>query len=283
MTPSEAVAKIIQVAIDEIGYLEKASRSQLDSKTANPGKNNWTKYAEYLDSLGLIYNGKKNGYNWCDIFVDWCFIHTFGYPLGQNLLYQEDRGLGAGCTYSARYYKNHNAFFTSPKPGDQIFYSKDGGKTSYHTGLVVKVDSTYVYTVEGNTSSDPGVVANGGSVNDKRYKLNYKYIMGYGRPNWELFEDTKTEVPTTPEGGTTVKRYERLSQIPDNWGNGEPRSIINTLMDAKIICGDGSDKTGNNDIIDLSWDMIRTIVFFYRAGAFDKGLKAAGLPTVYEE
>lgn len=33
-----------------------------------------------------------------------------------------------------------------------------------HTGLVVKVTKSTVYTIEGNTSSAKGVVPNGGSV-----------------------------------------------------------------------------------------------------------------------
>lgn len=53
-----------------------------------------------------------------------------------------------------------------------------------HTGLVVAVDDTYVYTIEGNTSADSGVVWNGGSVNDKKYKLTYNRIAGYGRPDY---------------------------------------------------------------------------------------------------
>ena len=57
-----------------------------------------------------------------------------------------------------------------------------------HTGLVVAVDSTYVYTMEGNTSADSGVVWNGGSVNDKKYRLNYERIAGYGRPNYAAID-----------------------------------------------------------------------------------------------
>lgn len=39
-----AIDKLIQIAKNETGYLEKASNSQLDSKTANAGENNYTKY-----------------------------------------------------------------------------------------------------------------------------------------------------------------------------------------------------------------------------------------------
>lgn len=40
---------VVAVAIGELGYVEKASNSQLDDKTANPGSANWTKYARDFD------------------------------------------------------------------------------------------------------------------------------------------------------------------------------------------------------------------------------------------
>ena len=67
----------------------------------------------------------------------------------------------------------------------QIFFKNSSGNAQ-HTGLVYKVDNKYVYTIEGNTSSAKGVVANGGCVRLKQYALNYNRIMGYGRPNYEV-------------------------------------------------------------------------------------------------
>lgn len=187
MTPVE---RLLATARAEIGYIEKASNSQLDDPTANAGSNNWTKYAAFLDNLGVVYNGKKNGYAWCDVFVDWCFITTFGLELGMSLLCQAYNGLGAGCTYSMGYYKTKGQFYTSdPQPGDQIFFTNDGGETSYHTGIVEKVSDGKVYTIEGNTSSAAGVVANGGCVRDKSYNTTYAQIAGYGRPDWALAEE----------------------------------------------------------------------------------------------
>ena len=40
----KAIEKVILIAKNEIGYLEKKSNSQLDSKTANAGSSNYTKY-----------------------------------------------------------------------------------------------------------------------------------------------------------------------------------------------------------------------------------------------
>ena len=45
MTVQEAQNKLIKVALNEEGYLEKNTNSQLDSKTENAGYNNYTKYA----------------------------------------------------------------------------------------------------------------------------------------------------------------------------------------------------------------------------------------------
>lgn len=194
-----AVERLIATAESQVGYLEKRSNSQLEDFTANAGYNNWNKYAAFLDNLGNVYNGKKNGYDWCDVFVDYCFIYTFGLDIGHKMIYQALKGLGAGCGYSMRYYKNNNAFSKTPKAGDQIFFSNDGGSSSYHTGIVYKVDNTYVYTIEGNTSSGSSVVANGGCVAKKKYKLNASYIGGYGHPNWDLVKEEEQEMEFTQD------------------------------------------------------------------------------------
>lgn len=187
-----AIDRVLATARSEIGYIEKATNSQLEDKTANPGSNNWNKFAAFLDGLGVVYNGAKNGYAWCDCFVDYCYIYTLGLSIGMAMTYQPEKGLGAGCTYSMRYYKNAGAFFKAPQRGDQIFFTKDGGDTSYHTGIVEKVTADRVYTIEGNTSSAAGVVPNGGCVRDKSYPRNAQYIAGYGRPNWDLAKEEES-------------------------------------------------------------------------------------------
>lgn len=176
------IEKVISIAEAEVGYLEKKTNSQLDSKTANAGYGNYTKYARDLDNIKNFYNGKKNGYAWCDIFVDWCFVKAFGKERAMELLNQPERSTGAGCYFSMNFYKKSNQFHTSPQKGDQIFFQEGGEIT--HTGLVYKVDNSKVYTIEGNTSSKAGVVANGGAVAKKSYYLNSSYIAGYGRPKY---------------------------------------------------------------------------------------------------
>ena len=48
-----AVERLIRTARNEIGYLEKATNSQLDNKTANAGFNDWNKYARDLDKTNI--------------------------------------------------------------------------------------------------------------------------------------------------------------------------------------------------------------------------------------
>ena len=70
-TGMNAIDKLIQIAKNEIGYLEKASNSQLDSKTANAGENNYTKYWR---DIKPDYQGQP----WCAAFVSWCMMKAFG-------------------------------------------------------------------------------------------------------------------------------------------------------------------------------------------------------------
>lgn len=186
--------KLIEVALAEEGYLEKKTNAQLDSKTANAGYGNYTKYARDLDNIPNFYNGKKQGVAWCDQFVDWCFVKAFGVEKAKELLGQPDKSFGAGCEYSANYYKKMGRFYTkNPQPGDQIFFWNDKKTKAGHTGIVVKVDAVKVYTVEGNTSNVPGVVANGGCVRQKSYFLNDSDIYGYGRPDYDKVLGSKPQ------------------------------------------------------------------------------------------
>ena len=192
------VQKLLDIALNEVGYLEKETYDQLDEKTANAGDENYTKYQRDLAKLSY-FNGSKKGIAWCAVFVCWCFVQAFGKSAALKLLCQPSSGnCGAGCQSQMNYYKKKKQFYTSkPQPGDQIiFLSKDKTEAS-HTGLVYKVDGTYVYTVEGNTSSSSGVVANGGAVATKKYKLTYDRIAGYGRPNFN--EEPVKEEQVKPE------------------------------------------------------------------------------------
>lgn len=188
---SYTASKLIAIAEAEIGYLEKETNANLDSKTGNAGDENFTKYARDLHAAGY-YQANKNGYEWCEVFNDWCHWIASGKDakLAQEVICQT--GLyGAGCIWSARCYRNAGRFFTTPEVGDQIYFGNKAGD-EYHTGIVYKVDKERVYTIEGNTSGASGVIANGGGVCKKSYLLNYAKIVGYGRPYYAA-EDKPVE------------------------------------------------------------------------------------------
>lgn len=189
----DAAQKLIDIAKNEVGYLEKKSNSQLDSKTANAGSNNYTKYAR---DLYLSLQAQP----WCDMFVDWCHVQAFGKEKARALLCG---GFSAYTPDSAKFYKNKKQYHTSdPLPGDQIFFRNS--TRICHTGIVTKVTSTKVYTIEGNTSSGSAVIANGGGVCEKSYNLTNPSIDGYGRPDWSLVEPVKKS-GWKEEGGS--RRY----------------------------------------------------------------------------
>lgn len=233
--------KVVATAEAQIGYLEKKTNSQLDDMTANAGAGNFNKYARDLDAIGTIFNGRKNGFDWCAVFVTWCYVKNFGAEMAQKLLCQPPRSLAAGVRYAANYFKQKGRFYTTgPQPGDQIFYYGSDTSIWQHTGLVEKVVNGRVYTIEGNTSRASGVIPNGGGVARKNYPLNYSRIAGYGRPDWSLVDGSadngiavlyhaKIDISdslncrTSPVNGDVVKQYPggavvTISREKDGWG-----------------------------------------------------------------
>lgn len=250
--------KVIDVALAEVGYLEKKSNSQLDDKTANAGTKNYTKYARDLAAYPF-YNGSKTAVAWCDVFVDWCFVQAYGLDAALSLTCQPtdaSRNYGAGCKYSRDYFKKKGQLHTSdPQPGDQVFfYSKDKSSIS-HTGLVYKVDDKKIYTVEGNTSGASGVISNGGGVCQKSYSLSYARLAGYGRPAYGS-DDTvvipdQAPAPVVSEtqttgGGKTVAI--ELTTLRKGATGEEVKTVQRLLTAMGYPCGVADGIFGNNTL-----------------------------------
>lgn len=203
---------VVNIALGEIGYKEKATNASLDLTTANAGSNNWTKYARDLYNAGY-YNGNKNGYAWCDVFVDWCFYKAFGKTEGQLMEYQTGT-LGAACPYSAGYYKAKGRYDTTPKYGDQVFFQQNGALV--HTGLVVGVTSSTVTVVEGNKSN---------MVQKITYSRSNSYIAGYGHPNYDTIDapsssgsSGSSSSATSSSGNSNIKAFQ--TWLNSNFGTG---------------------------------------------------------------
>lgn len=181
-------AALLAIAAAEIGYHEKASNANLDSKTGNSGSANFTKYSRDLAAAGY-YNGNKQGVAWCDVFVDWCFYQLAGRDTKKAQEIECQTGpLGAGCLYSMQYYKQQGRFYTSnPQPGDQVFY-QSGGSIS-HTGIVESVNGSTFTTIEGNASDQ---------VMRCKRKMNDGYTYGFGRPKYDAGADSAPAEPAQP-------------------------------------------------------------------------------------
>ena len=78
------------------------------------------------------------------------------------------------CQSVTRHAKENGTWKKTPKKGALIIF-----RNGAHIGSVRTYDTKYVYTNEGNTSSAPGVVANGGACRNKKYKLTDSAIDGY--------------------------------------------------------------------------------------------------------
>lgn len=150
------------------------------------GSNNWNKYAE--DSrLQQLYGWKAQNQPWCDLFTDAAFVTCFGLQRAAAMTYQPIGAGSAACRFSAQFFKNNGAWYQLPEVGDVIFFFYDGDIN--HQGIVVKVESGIVKTVEGNSSD---------MVARRSYAIGSAQIAGYGRPKWSVVEDAEDKTPETP-------------------------------------------------------------------------------------
>lgn len=191
-TGMNAIDKLIQIAKNEVGYLEKASNSQLDGKTANAGENNYTKYWR---DIKPDYQGQP----WCAAFVSWCMMKAFGLDTAKKLLKH----------WPYVYCPTMADLFTlnaNPKIGDIVIFKRNGEFS--HTGIVIKVSGDRFWTVEGNTSGGSTIIANGGGVCQKSYYNSNLPGTKFCTPNYSLVKDT-----TPVSDSDTVKKQNTRAYI----------------------------------------------------------------------
>ena len=221
---------VIELAKSQVGYREKRTNDQLDDFYANAGSNNFTKFARDLDAIPGFYNGEKQGYAYCDVFNDWCFVKAYGVTLAMLLLCQPWGSAGAGCEYSAHYYEQQGRFFCDdPQPGDQIFF--DYGSGIAHTGIVVDVNNYAIITVEGNADEQ---------VKQCSYPHGATYIAGYGRPNWNMDGEPEPFDPDEPEPEPQPTVVEVTAVMPViHYGDVSPWvKVMQTILIGKgYTCG----------------------------------------------
>lgn len=203
--------KTAELMAAESGYLEKASESNLDSKTGNAGYGNYTKYARDVNSWG---QPGCQGQPWCAVYQFWICVKIFGLSRALEIM-----GNGFyNCNSVKNHAKSKGTWHSEPKLGALVIF-----RNGAHIGRVTKVTSTQIYTNEGNTSKANGVVANGGQVADKVYSRTSTDIDGYVWIDYSVTSGS-SETPTKDflcEGdqGETVKSYQKnLIEIGYNCG-----------------------------------------------------------------
>lgn len=228
----KAVDRVIAVAEGELGYLEKKSNSHLDDKTANAGSNNYTKYNRdmkaWAGSAGLSDQ-------WCQNFVDWVFVTAFGLEDAKKLIYKFTNYTPSGSDAFKKVGRYIKRGSKKPKRGDVIyFYSSAKGRIG-HVGIVYDVNSSKVYTIEGNTSGASSLVTNGGGVRKKSYSLTSTYIDGYGSVDYTQISADGYAAPSI----TPPKTYKLGDRELFNYTEGEDvKELQEALISLGFSCGD---------------------------------------------
>ena len=183
--------KIIEIAKAEIGVTE------------SPKNSNKQKYGK---EYGV------NGTAWCCQFVWWVFKHA-----GASALFYGG-GKTAWVPSVRKHYTQKGKWIRrgdgTPKPGDLIIFgNRDDSGSGKHIGIITKVTSSTVYTVEGNTTKS-GYSANGGMVAAKSYSRTNSNIAGYCSIDYndEVKETVEVTVETLKKGskGDNVKALQIL-------------------------------------------------------------------------
>ena len=137
---------------------------------------------EEVAAIALSQVGQVGGYpywswygfssrvEWCACFVSWCYAQV---GLSEPRF--------SGCTSGGMaWFQSHGQWadrnYADIAPGDAIFFDWDGSGNADHVGIVVGVDESRVYTVEGNSGND--------ACNYKSYLRGSSVIRGYGLMLW---------------------------------------------------------------------------------------------------
>ena len=143
------VARMLEVARAEVGTVEGP-------------KNNQTKYGHFT---------QRDFLPWCGSFLMWCG-HEAGVTIPDVV----------STIDGAAHFKANGRWYNSPMVGDLVFFAWDNPNVIQHVGLVIRVATNQIVTVEGNTSPS-GSQSNGGQVMLKSRPMGARSgIAGYGRP-----------------------------------------------------------------------------------------------------
>ena len=194
-------AQVLDLAKRQIGYKET-------------GKNE-TKYARFFDvEAWQWFNTKKQGAEWCAIFICWLFAQdeTLGQKQALSFLGcpAPKNNCAAGCGYLYDYMKSkgYKSDITHVKPGDIVFF-KSGSKCS-HVGIAESVSNGKVITIEGNKDN---------AVKRVTHNISSYIYFGVMSPAWEKAhfyeqkDNTPDPLPAKPEEPSNVLKAGDLMTV----------------------------------------------------------------------
>ena len=207
--------KTKQLLDAQVGYLEKRSNSNLDSKTGNAGYNNYTKYSRDVNNMGLM---GCQAQPWCATYQFWICAQIFGKQKALEIM-----GNGFyNCNSVKAHSKSKGTWRSTPKLGALVIF-----RNGAHIGRVISISGNTIRTNEGNTSSGSlnTVEANGGCVAEKSYTIGNSQIDGYVWIDYGEGEDFSDGTDYWKATGTATATVDNL--YVRAYPNGE---IIGELM-----------------------------------------------------
>ncbi|MFI6513113.1 CHAP domain-containing protein [Streptosporangium sp. NPDC050855] len=143
--------KFIELLESQLGYSEKSG--------------GYTKFGSWYGKT-VEFDADYTSAPWCDMYLSWA---------AKQLGYEAWVGQFAYTVYHAEWFREQDAWGTTPKPGAIVFFDW-GGSDSIdridHVGIVTAVEGGRIHTIEGNI--DGGVA--------KRKQRETDKVVGYGYP-----------------------------------------------------------------------------------------------------
>ena len=171
----DPVPDLSGIPSDKLAFI-KVANAQIGVKQSTRGSETGPMVDAYIYSTGL--RPGKSSY-WCMAFVYWCAMKTCNerniinnFPKTAHVKTSWNRAKQTGI---GAIVERGEATSDTVKPG-MVFYISTGS-TSGHTGIVTKVSSTTVHTIEGNTNE--GGSSNGYGVFARTRKIKSSNLMGY--------------------------------------------------------------------------------------------------------
>lgn len=193
-------SKTKELLDNQVGYLEKRSNANLDSKTGNAGYGNYTKYSRDVNNWGLM---GCQGQPWCATYQFWGCAKVFGKAKALEIM-----GNGFyNCNSIKAHSRSQGTWHSAPKLGALVIF-----RNGAHIGRVIRIANGRIYTNEGNTSSGGlnNVEANGGCVAEKTYTIGNSQIDGYVWINYGAETESGTEGEPWKVTGTATSTVDNL-------------------------------------------------------------------------